>query len=293
MASHLLLNPSLLRLFTGSLHLILLLGTIVSWVCEKIRGNGDEGQKQSVRHTRLLFYRPTLYSCLSISLFNLALCVFYCFYWYTNGRSDEKIVILVDLGVKTVAWFYLSRFFENQLLNVSERKYPIVLRLWWGLFVLVSCYCLAMDILYYKKYQTLSALFWASDIVSLLSTFDSVRTTYPVFNDKLESGRVKSNRVTATMLAKALIYSTRWEIGTLLYVIIFTLASYVGPYLIDDFVQYLNGHQDVPNEGYILVSAFTISKVLQCLAQRQYYLKVQQAGYRARAALVSKIYNKA
>ncbi|XP_011095520.1 ABC transporter C family member 3-like [Sesamum indicum] len=374
MASHLLLNPSLLRLFTGSLHLILLLGAIVSWVCEKIRGNGDEGQKQSVRHTRLLFYRPTLYSCLSLSFFNLALCVFYCFYWYTNGRSDEKIVILVDLGVKTVAWFYLSRFLKNQLQNVSETKFPIVLRLWWGAFVLVSCYCLAMDILYYKKYQTLSALFWASDIVSLvmglvlcyfgfhgeceatileepllngsdtndresnqfsrgdetvtpfesagifstltfswvgplvslgynrrldledipqLSTFDSVRTTYPVFNDKLESGRVKSNRVTATMLAKALIYSTRWEIGTsAVCVIIFTLASYVGPYLIDYFVQYLNGHQDVRNEGYILVSAFTIAKVLQCLAQRQYYLKVQQAGYRARAALVSKIYNK-
>ncbi|GMN63550.1 hypothetical protein TIFTF001_032620 [Ficus carica] len=70
------------------------------------------------------------------------------------------------------------------------------------------------------------------------------------------------------------------------------MASYVGPYLIDTFVQYLNGRREFKNEGSVLVSAFFLAKIVECLTQRQWFFKTQQIGIRLRAALVAIIYNK-
>uniref|UniRef100_A0A1S4DQM4 ABC transporter C family member 3-like n=3 Tax=Nicotiana TaxID=4085 RepID=A0A1S4DQM4_TOBAC len=115
-----------------------------------------------------------------------------------------------------------------------------------------------------------------------------------IFREKLESvGGGNSNRVTTFMLVKALVFTARKEIVlSALFVLLYALASYVGPYLIDTLVQYLNGKRDFDNEGYVLVAAFFVAKLVECLAQRHWFFKVQQGGYRARAALVSKIYNK-
>ncbi|KAL0443292.1 UNVERIFIED_CONTAM: ABC transporter C family member 3 [Sesamum latifolium] len=377
MGGDLLLNPVFLRFFTGSLHLVLLVVVFFSWVYKKLRSNGDESQKQNVRHAGVLYYRrPTLFSCLGLSFFNLILCVLNLFYWYRNGWSDEKILTLLDLGVRTLAWLALYLFLQFHFLNSRETKYPLALRLWWMLFFFISCYCLVIDVLYYRKHQTLSTLFWASDIVSSvmglvfsyvgflgkkmdenttlqehllngsaangreshnplngdeavtpyatagiysLFTFswvgplislgykktlnmedvpqldipDTAGGSFPILDSKLDSYRGGSNRITTIMLTKALVFTSRREIAvSAVYVLVSTVASYVGPYLIDTFVQYLNGHRDFENEGFVLVSAFFISKLFECMAQRHWYFKVQQAGYRARAALVAKIYNK-
>ncbi|KAL2245236.1 UNVERIFIED_CONTAM: ABC transporter C family member 3 [Sesamum indicum] len=376
MGGDLLLNPVFLRFFTASLHLVLLVVVLFSWVFKKFRSNGDERWKHSVRHVSVLYYRPTLFSCLGLSFFNLILCVLNLFYWYRNGWSDEKILTLLDLGVRTLAWLALYLFLQFHFLNSRENKYPFALRLWWVLFFFISCYCLVIDVSYYRKHQTLSTLFWASDIVSsvmglvfsyvaflgkkmdedttlqqhllngsaangreshiplkgdetvtpyatagIYSLFsfswvgplislgykktlnledvpqlhnpDTAGGAFPILNRKLESYRGGSNRITTIMLAKALVFTSRREIAvSAVYVLVSTVASYVGPYLIDTFVQYLNGHRHFENEGFVLVSAFFISKLFECLAQRHWFFKVQQAGYRASAALVAKIYNK-
>ncbi|XP_020553867.1 ABC transporter C family member 3 isoform X2 [Sesamum indicum] len=377
MGGDLLLNPVFLRFFTASLHLVLLVVVFLSWVYKKFRSNGNESQKHNVRHVGVLYYRrPTLFSCLGLSFFNLILCVLNLFYWYRNGWSDEKILTLLDLGVRTLAWLALYLFLQFHCLNSRETKYPLALRLWWGLFFSISCYCLVMDFLYYKKHHILSTLFWVSDIVcsvmglvfsyigflgkkmdedttlqepllngsaanggeshkpfkgdetvtpyataGIYSLFsfswvgplislgykktlnledvpqlhnpDTAGGAFPILNSKLESYRGGSNRITTIMLAKGLIFTTWREIAiSALYVFIYTVASYVGPFLIDAFVQYLNGHRDFKNEGYVLVSAFFIAKLFECLAQRHWFFKVQQAGYRARAALVAKVYDK-
>ncbi|XP_012848692.1 PREDICTED: ABC transporter C family member 3 isoform X1 [Erythranthe guttata] len=372
------LNPIFLRFFTASLHLILLFIVFISWVFKKFtRGGGGGGggggyQKHNVRRRTgvVLCRKASAFSCLGLSLFNLALCLLNLFYWYRNGWSDEKILTLSDLGVKTLSWFTLYLFLQIHFLNSNEPKYPLVLRLWWGFFFSVSCYCVVVDFIYYKKHRYSSTLFWLSDIVSLvmgaifccigflvekedadtllqepllngtndspakgeetvtpyanagvlsLFTFswmgplislghkktlnledvpqlafsDTVRGAYPLLDDKLESYKGGSNKVTTLMLAKGLIFTTWREIAlSAFYVLVYTFASYVGPYLIDTFVQYLNGHRDFNHEGYVLVSVFFVAKLFECLAQRHWFFKVQQAGYRARAALVAKIYNK-
>ncbi|KAI5056210.1 hypothetical protein GOP47_0029731 [Adiantum capillus-veneris] len=71
-----------------------------------------------------------------------------------------------------------------------------------------------------------------------------------------------------------------------------TCASYVGPYLINDFVEYLGGRSRFSHEGYILSVVFFVANLIETLAQRQWYFGAQQLGLRTTAALSAVIYRK-
>ncbi|XP_058074514.1 ABC transporter C family member 3-like [Magnolia sinica] len=129
------------------------------------------------------------------------------------------------------------------------------------------------------------------DDVPQLADDDSVNGVFPVFKNKLEED--SSNGVGTLKLVKALFFTVWKEVlWTALFALLYSVSSYVGPYLIDAFVQYLNGHSEFANEGYFLVSTFFIAKIIECLSQRGWFFKLQQAGIRGRAALVAKIYKK-
>lgn len=129
--------------------------------------------------------------------------------------------------------------------------------------------------------------------VPQLDTSNSVIGAFPTFRNKMESDCGTNSRVTTFKLVKALIFTAWKEIAwTALFALLYSVASYVGPYLIDSFVQYLSGQQEFENEGYILVSTFFVAKIVECLAQRQWSFRVQQFGVRIRAVLVAVIYNK-
>ncbi|CAH9131097.1 unnamed protein product [Cuscuta epithymum] len=134
--------------------------------------------------------------------------------------------------------------------------------------------------------------------VPQLSGLDSVRGVYPIFQDRVvETVRDgnNSNKLTTLMLVKALLL-TAWKdiLLSACYGVCHTLASYVGPYLIDTFVRFLNGNRESKGKyGLFLVSVFLVAKIVECLSLRHFLFKVQQAGYRAHAALVAKIYDKA
>ncbi|CAI9088257.1 OLC1v1022538C1 [Oldenlandia corymbosa var. corymbosa] len=374
------MNPVFLRSFSSSLHLVLLLALFLTWVAKKFRTtNHNETGKYSFRNPRLVYFKGTLLGCLCLAGFNLLLCFLNHFYWYRTGWSDEKIVILVDLSLKTISWSVVSIFLYNHS-RENNNSYPLILRVWWVAFFFVSCYCLVIDSLCYKKHQSLSPIFWVSDIVSTLmglcfclvgflgrkeedgsllqepllngttngtnnhvseskkfgeeqnvtpyasanivsilsfswmgplislgnkktldledvpqlTGLDSVRQAFPILNDKLESVMDRgTKKVTTLMLVKGLI-ATVWKeiVLSAVFVLLYTLSNYVGPYLIDTFVQFLNGRKQSKKEGYLLVSAFFGAKIVECLAQRHWFFRVQQAGFRARAALVEKVYCK-
>ncbi|KAM7495633.1 hypothetical protein LguiB_030242 [Lonicera macranthoides] len=129
--------------------------------------------------------------------------------------------------------------------------------------------------------------------VPQLHSADSVNGSYPLLKNKLESDANSRGGVTTFGLVKAVVLTTWKEILlTAILALVYTMATYVGPYLIDTFVQYLNGQREFKNEGYLLVSAFAVAKLVECLAQRHWFFKLQQAGFRARAALVAMIYRK-
>ncbi|GMN63549.1 hypothetical protein TIFTF001_032621 [Ficus carica] len=147
---------------------------------------------------------------------------------------------------------------------------------------------------------------WMSSLVSLgnkktldledvpqLDIGDSAYESFRAFKNKLEVACGISNRVTTLNLFKALIFSAWKEILlTALLALLYAFASIIGPYLINDFVQCLNGSGEFRHEGSILVSAFLVAKLVECFSQRYWFFKTRQVGMRVRAALVAMIFDK-
>ncbi|CAN7010746.1 unnamed protein product [Brassica rapa subsp. trilocularis] len=133
--------------------------------------------------------------------------------------------------------------------------------------------------------------------VPQLHDSDSVVGLAPKFRTMLESssdgGVGGGGGVTTFKLMKALFFSAQWEIlVTAFFAFIYTVASYVGPALIDTFVQYLNGRREYNNEGYVLVITFFLAKLVECLSQRHWFFRLQKVGIRMRSSLVAMIYEK-
>lgn len=98
--------------------------------------------------------------------------------------------------------------------------------------------------------------------VPRLDCSDSIYGVSPVLQNKLEAVVGVANRLTALRLAKVLFFSAWREIVFIaILALLYTLATYVGPYLIDNFVQYLNGRQAFEYEGYVLVSGFFVAQL--------------------------------
>uniref|UniRef100_A0A164Y1G1 ABC-type xenobiotic transporter n=1 Tax=Daucus carota subsp. sativus TaxID=79200 RepID=A0A164Y1G1_DAUCS len=129
--------------------------------------------------------------------------------------------------------------------------------------------------------------------VPQLAGIDNVHGAFPVLRGKLVFDQGDHNSVTTFGLIKALVFTTWKELLlTAFLAIVNTVATFVGPYLVDVFVQYLNGHRERENEGYILVSAFIIAKLIECLTLRHWFFTLQQVGIRIKAALIALIYHK-
>ncbi|KAJ4958376.1 hypothetical protein NE237_025487 [Protea cynaroides] len=77
------------------------------------------------------------------------------------------------------------------------------------------------------------------------------------------------------------------------FAIISAGASYVGPYLIDDFVKFLSDkRQQRLEKGLFLALAFLSSKMVETVAERQWIFGARQLSLRLQAALISHIYKK-
>ncbi|KAK9276688.1 hypothetical protein L1049_006224 [Liquidambar formosana] len=73
-----------------------------------------------------------------------------------------------------------------------------------------------------------------------------------------------------------------------------TIASYTGPFLITNFMNFLSGKNDDSSYLYGLILAFIFfsAKTVESLSQRQWYFGAQRIGIRIRAALMVLIYQK-
>ncbi|XP_043704666.1 ABC transporter C family member 3-like isoform X8 [Telopea speciosissima] len=132
--------------------------------------------------------------------------------------------------------------------------------------------------------------------VPQLASCDSANVTFALFKNELESngnGSGNGGQVSILKLVKALILSTWKEILWMtLLSIVCTLASYVGPYLIDAFVQYLNSPHQLKSKGYTLVVIFFLSKLIKCLSDRHLFFQLRKMSIRVRIALSAIIYKK-
>ncbi|KAM7471981.1 hypothetical protein LguiA_010164 [Lonicera macranthoides] len=77
------------------------------------------------------------------------------------------------------------------------------------------------------------------------------------------------------------------------FAVVSAIASYVGPYLINDLVDFLSEKKTRSlGSGYLLALAFLGAKMVETVAQRQWVFGARQLGLRLRAALISHIYKK-
>ncbi|KAH9625052.1 hypothetical protein KSS87_020805 [Heliosperma pusillum] len=131
-----------------------------------------------------------------------------------------------------------------------------------------------------------------------LSGKDDVYESSVIFSNYLESAvnaqhQGKDKKVTTIHLVKSLIFTTRADIlWTALFCLLYALSSFVGPYLINNFVQYLNGKRNFKHEGWVLVSGFFVAKIVECVAQRHRFFRLQVLGVRAKSVLMERIYRK-
>ncbi|XAR64440.1 Xenobiotic-transporting ATPase [Bertholletia excelsa] len=73
-----------------------------------------------------------------------------------------------------------------------------------------------------------------------------------------------------------------------------TVASYLGPFLITNFVNFLSSKEDGSNynQGLILAFILLFAKTVESLSQRQWYFGAQRIGRRVRSAIMDLIYKK-
>ncbi|KAI3914071.1 hypothetical protein MKW92_040135 [Papaver armeniacum] len=142
------------------------------------------------------------------------------------------------------------------------------------------------------------------DDVPELSRKDAAIGIYDIFKQKLfhtkTTGGGGDDEISSPKLLKALFWLTWREVlCTGLLSLLYISASFVGPYLIDFFVQYLNGNHPAAHLGfsgrelgYVLVSAFVLSKIVDSLSTRHLSFKLEVIGIRVKNALVAIIYDK-
>ncbi|XP_019705688.1 ABC transporter C family member 5 isoform X1 [Elaeis guineensis] len=128
--------------------------------------------------------------------------------------------------------------------------------------------------------------------IPLLAPKDRAKTCYKILNSNWE--RLKAeNPMKHPSLALAIFHSFWKEAAfNAIFAGLNTLVSYVGPYLISYFVDYLSGNVAFPHEGYILASIFFASKLIETLTTRQWYLGVDILGMHVRSALTAMVYRK-
>jgi hypothetical protein len=129
--------------------------------------------------------------------------------------------------------------------------------------------------------------------VPFLDDSDSVHGITPKFKSKIGSisATGQCTDVTTVKLVKSLVLTT-WEliIITAVYALLRTVTSYVGPYLIEHFVDYLNESTRSTKRGYLLVLAFVVAQLMEGLSSRHLLFRSQQLGFRVHSALIAIIY---
>lgn len=122
---------------------------------------------------------------------------------------------------------------------------------------------------------------------------DSTEAMYETFKSSWESLKEKSPEETPSI--SVTLWKSFWPIVVVNAMFAFAnvVTSYIGPFLINDFVEYLSGRRRFKHEGLTLVLIFSFGKVVENVAQRQWYYGIQYLSLRVKAALTVVVYRKA
>ncbi|RDY07057.1 ABC transporter C family member 5, partial [Mucuna pruriens] len=130
--------------------------------------------------------------------------------------------------------------------------------------------------------------------IPLVAPRDRAKTSYKVLNSNWERLKVENDNPSKQPSLAWAILKSFWKEAALnaIFAGVNTLVSYVGPYMISYFVDYLGGRETFPHEGYILAGIFFVAKLVETVTTRQWYLGVDILGMHVRSALTAMVYKK-
>lgn len=128
--------------------------------------------------------------------------------------------------------------------------------------------------------------------IPLVAPKDRAKTNYKVLRSNWEKlkAEIPSGKPS---LAWAILNSFwREAASNAIFAGLNTIVSYVGPFMISYFVDYLGGKEIFPHQGYVLAGTFFGAKLIETLTTRQWYLGVDILGMHVRSALTALVYQK-
>ena len=108
------------------------------------------------------------------------------------------------------------------------------------------------------------------------------------------SREIKKNLISRNSFSRGIFFFI-WKkaLANAVLAVLSAVASFVGPYLINDMVKLLSGEASRrERNGYVLSFVFLMSKMVETISQRHWNFGSRQLGMRLRAALTSQIYQK-
>lgn len=122
---------------------------------------------------------------------------------------------------------------------------------------------------------------------------DSAEFLSHYFDECLEQVKKKDGTSCPSIYKAVYLFARKKAAINALFAVISAISSYVGPYLIDDFINFLSEKKFRSlGSGYLLALAFLAAKMVETIAQRQWIFGARQLGLRLRSALISEIYQK-
>nr|VDD52782.1 unnamed protein product [Brassica oleracea] len=156
----LLIQPIYLHLLSFFLNLVLLLILFVSWVYKKSAACENSDGFIAKRSTKM-YNKLVVVSCVSLSVFYSVLSLLSCVRWHSN------VWTLSDLLLAALTWGAISMYLRGLYIDSHEQKLPYLLRVWWVLYFLLSCYRLVVDFALYKKQELVSVHNVVSELVGV------------------------------------------------------------------------------------------------------------------------------
>ncbi|PHU04632.1 ABC transporter C family member 5 [Capsicum chinense] len=122
---------------------------------------------------------------------------------------------------------------------------------------------------------------------------DSAKFLSDSFDESLKYVKEMDGTTNPSIYKALYIFARKKAAINALFAVISAGSAYVGPCLIDDFVNFLNEKKlRGLRSGYFLALTFLGAKMVETIAQRQWIFGARQLGLRVRAALISHIYQK-
>ncbi|GAB4844228.1 hypothetical protein Ancab_037593 [Ancistrocladus abbreviatus] len=119
---------------------------------------------------------------------------------------------------------------------------------------------------------------------------DSAGFLSSVFDESLKHVKDRDGTINPSVYKAIYLFVRKKAAINALFAVISAVASYVGPYLINDLVDFLDNKKNPSlKRGYLIALGFLGAKVL---AQQQWIFGARQLGLLLRAALISHIYQK-